>query len=149
MTSLSVILFTMTELSQDKGLMDGSVDGLGDIMHMFELIEGEENKRPTSANFEPQDQFEYIEVTSHIDGGLKSQRGKGRKSSFSSDLHIIVLSDEEGNGQSAESMSSRNDESSADPNESESAFVTSIEDGGEIITHPEEEEIQIRNILEP
>ena len=148
-------IFTMTELSEDKGrdlyqvldtLMDGSVDGLGDIMHMFELIEGEEKKTPTSVNFEPQDQFEYIEVTSHADGGLKSQRGKGEKSSFSSDLHIIVLSDEEESGQSNGSMDSQNDKSSACPNEWESeqsAHATSIkEEGGGIPADPEEGEIK-------
>ena len=156
-TEESANIFTMTELSEDKGqdlyqvldnLMDGSVDGIGDIMHMFELIEGEEKKTPTSANFEPLDQFEYIEVTSHADGGLKSQRGKTGKSSFSSDLHIIVLSDEEENGQSIGSLDSQNVQSIADPNESEpeqTAHATSIkEEVGTLSSDPEERETQIR-----
>ena len=57
-TEESANIFTMTELSEDKGqdlyeeldnFLDGSVGGFGDIMHMFELIEGEETKMPTSA----------------------------------------------------------------------------------------------------
>lgn len=86
-------------------------------------------------------------MTSHADGSLKSQRGNG-KSSFSSDLHIIVLSDEEENGQSIGSMDSQNDQSSADTNECESeqcAHATSIGEVGEILEDPEEGEIQIRN----
>ena len=157
-TEESANIFTMTELSEDKGqdlyqvldnLMDGSVDGLGDIMHMFELIEGDEKNTPTSANFEPLDQFEYIEVTSHADGGLKSQRGKTGKSSFSSDLHIIVLSDEEENGQSIGSMDSQKEQNSTNPNEGKSeksAHATnSEEEGGILSSDPEEREIQIRN----
>ena len=81
------------ELSEAKE----PVDGLGDILHMFEQIEGEEETSRQIA-FEHLDQFEYIEVTSHSDGGIKRQKGNHKKSGFSSDLHIIVLSDEEENG---------------------------------------------------
>ena len=93
-SSKNTNIFTMTELSEEKE----PVDGLGDILHMFEQIEGEEETSRQVA-FQPLDQFEYIEVTSHSDGGIKRQKGNHKKSGFSSDLHIIVLSDEEENVQ--------------------------------------------------
>ena len=151
-------IFTMTELSEDKGqdlyeeldnFLDGSVGGFGDIMHMFELIEGEETKMPTSGpvDFEPVDQFEYIEVTSHTDGMLKSQRGNVKKSSFSSDLHIIVLSDEEENGQSIGSTDFQNEQNPSDPDEwksQKSGHEASVKDERERLTNSQDREIQLR-----
>ena len=107
-------IFTMTELEveQDRKLyreldrmMEGSVEELGEIMHRFELIEGQEEDVAGMATaqgdiFENQDKFEYAEVTSsrrEVSGderlGVKDQGCQERKTSFSSDVHIIVLQD--------------------------------------------------------
>ena len=107
-------IFTMTELEveQDQKLyreldrmMEGSVEELGEIMHRFELIEGQEEDVVGMATaqediFENQDEFEYAEVTfsrREVAGderlSVEDQSCEERKTSFSSDVHIIVLQD--------------------------------------------------------
>ena len=100
-------IFTMTEVERNPGmdlykeldrLMDDSVEELSDIMHKFESIEEEEMKLSPS-NFEPLDKFELIEVTSkprprgNIPDNSIVVTGEEKKTSFSSDVHLIVLQD--------------------------------------------------------